>query len=105
MNGNGRRTRKEETMTTPMKAALAKLLKAHNDGLEAYAPVANVRMRQAMKRAGLIQWGSTGYVLTPAGVDAAERLADEAWGIGGDWIPTGETLEEIVARDMSHRRR
>ena len=92
-------------MTTPMKAALAKLLKAHNENSGMSTTLGNVYMRRALMRAGLIQYHCHGYILTPAGVDAAEQMADEQWGIGGDWIPTGETLDEIVARDMSHRRR
>lgn len=30
----------------------------------------------------------------------ADAIEDAKWGIGGDWQPTGETIEQIVARDL-----
>lgn len=90
-------------MTPKMKTALLGFLNAHNEGRQIYKPAGvNFHTVKALCRKKLVGFLGIGFGLTPAGVEEAERISDEAWGIGGDWIPTGETLDEIVARDLSH---
>lgn len=96
-----------KTLTEKMKTALVGFLRAQEDGRQIHTPKGcNGHTRNALCRHGLIKWTGDhyGYALTPAGVDAAHAADDEAWGIGGDWIPTGESLDEIVTRDLSHRK-
>ena len=91
-------------ITDKMKTALAKCLAAHSEGRSFGPRITNGHTFRSLERHGLVEYNCDGWMLTPAGVEVAERLADEQWGIGGDWIPTGETLDEIIDRDLSHRK-
>lgn len=95
-----------KTMTDKMKTALLGFLDAHDRGVAIYAPKGcNGHTKNALERNRLIKWsGGAGWELTQAGMEAAQRISDEEWGIGGEWVPTGETVDEVVARDLSHRK-